>query len=230
MTSRGGMMLRDAARDSLPWRYLVGYLVADRGGYHEWMTYLGLAPLGLGVLALWRSPRSERWFWAGLAVSSLVLSLGTNTPVYAALLGVLPGLKWLRVPPRALVLVILSANVLAATGADALFETGWPARLRRGVTLAAFAGLLVCVGVGLGFALLLRNRMPAAVLVSAAAGCGLMAVTLASARPQAPSTISQALLVVVLALDLWSTGRSLIELRPAEEVFGEGERKLFGTF
>ena len=51
-TTRAAITMQEAGQDSLPWRYLLGFAVANRGGYHEWMTYLGLLPPGLGLLAL----------------------------------------------------------------------------------------------------------------------------------------------------------------------------------
>ena len=58
LTTRSALTLEETGHDSLPWRYLLGYLIADRGGHHEWMTYLGLPPLALGALALGAHPRA----------------------------------------------------------------------------------------------------------------------------------------------------------------------------
>jgi hypothetical protein len=93
-STRSTLTLSDAAHDSLPWRYLIGFLIANRGGYHEWMTYLGVIPLGLAGLALWRSRERERWFWAGLAAVGLLFSLGPNGPLYPLVYRLLPALGW----------------------------------------------------------------------------------------------------------------------------------------
>jgi hypothetical protein len=218
-TSRAGLTLDEAGRDSLPWRYLIGYLVADRGGYHEWMTYLGLAPLGLALWALWQSQVGERWFWAGLALVCLGFSLGTHVPLYGLLYRLLPGLSWLRVPPRVLLLLALAANLLAALGAESLFER---ASLPRWTALGAFAGLLLCVGLGGGFLLLLGERTPAALVSFAAFGACLMVILLLMGWSAVPRAIPKGILIVVLSLDLWSVGRSLWVLRPEDTVFAEG--------
>jgi hypothetical protein len=221
-TSRAGLTLDEAGRDSLPWRYLVGYLIADRGGYHEWMTYLGLAPLGLALWALGQSKVGERWFWAGLALACVLFSLGTHAPLYGLLYRLLPGLSWLRVPPRVLLLLALAANLLAALGADALLRCiPLGPRTRRWTRLGAVAGLLLCGGVGGGFALLLGEQMPAALVSFAAFGAGLMVVLLLAGWPAVPRVLMQVLLATILLLDLWTVGHSLWTLRPEAEVFAE---------
>ena len=221
MTSRADLTLVEAGRDSLPWQYLIGYLVADRGGYHEWMTYLGLLPLGLALVALLRAGREGR-FWGAVAAIALLFSLGTHAPLYPALFRLLPGLGWLRVPPRALLLVVLSVNLLAGLGVDVLLGSALSSRLRRRTVLAAVAGLLLCSGIGVGFAFLLGDRLPSAVTGFAIAGSGAMLVLLSCLWQRAPRAVSQGLLVAVLVLDLWPVARSSLELRPAEEVFAEG--------
>ncbi len=115
-TTRSAMTMQDAAAWSLPWRYLVGLLLADHGGYHEWMTYLGVSTLvlaGLGARSVWRSlnraaeaaaPSRPGWLgtWlVGLAVAAAWFSLGTNGGLLQqALWRLVPGLGLLRVPPR----------------------------------------------------------------------------------------------------------------------------------
>jgi hypothetical protein len=122
--TRATLSLQEAGYLSLPWRYLIGYLLADWGGYFEWMTYLGLLPLGLGLLGLWQSRARARWFWLSLAILALVYALGINTPLYPLLFRLLPALGWVRVPPRALILVAMASSVLAAYGTDVLLAGG----------------------------------------------------------------------------------------------------------
>jgi hypothetical protein len=221
-TTRTALTLNDAARDSLPWRYLIGYLLANRGGYHEWMTYLGLAPLGLAVLALWRSQETERWFWVGLAAVALLFSLGSNAPLYPLIYRLLPGLGWMRVPSRALLLIPLAVNLLAAWGVDGVFGREWSPRARRWATRLAFAGFLACGILGIGFALRVGENVPASIVALAAIGAGWAGVLFLSVRRRLPSLVGQTIMAALLLVDLWSMGRSLLTLRSAEEVFAEG--------
>jgi len=130
-TTRSLMTWRDAAAWSLPWRYLAGLLLADHGGFHEWMTYVGVSTLvlaGAGVGTWWRRPEARRWIvWlAGLFVGATWFSLGENGGLFQALWRVVPALGLLRVPPRAWVLVVFAAAVLAGLGVEGIGgqETG----------------------------------------------------------------------------------------------------------
>jgi hypothetical protein len=221
-TTRAALTVHDAGQDSLPWTYLLGYLVADWGGYHEWMTYLGLAPLGLAALALWQGKTAERVFWFGLAAVALCFALGTNGPLYPLLFRLFPGLGWVRVPPRALLLFVLAANILSAWGVDAMLA--WPRRSRQWATRLAFAGLLTCVALGLGFAAILKSALPASVIAFAVVGTAWMALWLASIVRFLPPAVTKSALFVLVVVDLWLVRSSLLELRPAQEVLAERDQ------
>jgi hypothetical protein len=227
-TTRSSLSVIEAGRDSLPWRYLVGYLIADRGGYHEWMTYLGLLPLALAALALWRSTERERWFWAALATGCVVYSLGIHTPLYPLLYRLVPSLGWVRVPPRALLLAILAVNLLAAMGVDALLAE-WQPLARRRATLAAAASFMGCAALGIGFALLLRGQVPANVLSLAIVGAATSVVIWVALHmpdrfkaSMSGAALVQGAMAALLLGDLVPVARSLLVLRPASEVWAEG--------
>jgi len=101
-------------------------------GSIELMVYVGLLPLLLASLTLWRGRGPERWFWAGLAMVGFLLALGRWNPLYGMLRHV-PILNLFRVPARYLLWSHLSLGVLAAEGADLLIERARPARLWRGM-------------------------------------------------------------------------------------------------
>jgi hypothetical protein len=121
--TRASMTLHDAAAWSLPWQYLVGLLLANHGGFHEWMTYVGVSTLvlaGSGFKAVWQR-YEDRWLvsWlASLLVGAVWFSLGENGGLFQVLWRVVPGLGLLRVPPRAWVLVVFSMAVLAGLGVE----------------------------------------------------------------------------------------------------------------
>lgn len=230
--TRSTLSLSEAGFRSLPWRYVLGYLLMDWGGYHEWMTYLGLVPLGLGVYALCRSRARARWFWLGLAALSLLYALGVHAPFYPLLYRLLPALGWVRVPSRALLLVILSASVLATHGADALLaaptastpatESSQFASRRSLAKLLSFGGLVASAGLGLGFAWLYPGAVPPAVFLLAGAGTAGSLAWFLSLQPRVPRPLVQAMLVGTLIADLGAAGHSLLELRPAETVMQKG--------
>ncbi len=122
-TTRASMTLNDAAVWSLPPHYLLGLLVADRGGFHEWMTYVGLSTLALATLGVWQARRVRRRRWLagwllGLAVLAAWFSLGENGAIFTLLYRLIPGVGLLRVPPRIWVLATFAAAALAGLGVD----------------------------------------------------------------------------------------------------------------
>ena len=135
-TTRAAMTLNDAAIWSLPVRYLLGLLVADRGGFHEWMTYVGLSTLGLAALGVWLAwrVRGRRWLvgWlVGLALFAAWFSLGKNGGLFTLLYRLIPGLGLLRVPPRIWVLVTFAAAALGGLGVDETIRRGGRNERRR---------------------------------------------------------------------------------------------------
>lgn len=119
---RGALTLAEAGVYSLPPYYLLGLLIPDVRGFHEWMTYLGVLPLLLALLGA----RRRNWFWIATVFAALLFALGQNTPLYPLLYGIVPGLGWLRVPSRAWFIVALGVGVLAAHGLQFLLEVLLP--------------------------------------------------------------------------------------------------------
>ncbi|MDW8327788.1 MAG: hypothetical protein RMK99_14585 [Anaerolineales bacterium] len=133
-TDRSALTLAEAASYSLPVWYLLGLLIPPLRGFHEWMTFLGVAPLLLAVLAIAFAAR-RLWFWIATTLVAGAFSLGSNFVLFPLLFGVLPGLSLLRVPSRAWFIVALAVAVLAAHGLQLLMEVVLP-QLRARSTLA----------------------------------------------------------------------------------------------
>lgn len=105
--------------------------------------YVGLVPLVLAGVAVAR----ERAKSAGPLVGALalvILALGAHTPVYEAILRLVPVLRSTRFPVRWIALTPLPIALLAATGFDALRSTA------RGFLRAAGATILVAGAIGAG--------------------------------------------------------------------------------
>ncbi len=225
--NRGGLTLEESGIASLPLRYLVGLLVADHGGFQEWMTYMGAVLLALAVVGLvcWRN--RERWWWGGLALMAGVYSLGLNTPLYSLLYRILPPLGWLRGPARAWFLGVVAVGVLAAQGLTVLTD-GRPASagqsrlkpcVRRWSDLVAAALMSVVLAGGVGG---LALRLPANVVIAAVVWplAGMLLLLRARGRLRAPLFAGLALALTLT--DLWIVGFTLYRVRPAEEVLAEG--------
>jgi hypothetical protein len=166
-SNRGALTLAEAGEWSLPVRQLVGLLLADWGGFHEWMVYVGILPLMLAIAGCRKQNAGDRWrdllascFLPLALVVALLFALGTNGPLFPLLFRIVPGLTLLRVPPRAWFIVAFAVACLCAFGVEAMSREarkpyGWVTLI--GVALAVFALLF-----GLGGFFLLQSNAQAA--------------------------------------------------------------------
>ncbi len=219
--NRGGLSLAESAIASLPPPYLLGLLLADHGGFQEWMTYVGAPGLLLALVALARRGTAQRGWWGGLALVAGVYSLGTYTPLYGWLYRFLPPLGWLRGPARAWFLLVLALAVLAALGLTALEQAPRPrpvGKRRASRVAAALGGAALAGGVAA-----LTLRLPANVLVAVLLWplAGTLLALRSGGRLRPP--LSTGLLLALALADLWLVGQTLYRVRPAREVLAEGQ-------
>jgi len=232
-TTRASMTLSDAAVWSLPWRYLAGLFLADHGGFHEWMTYVGVSTLvlaGGGVGALWRR-REERWcaeWLVGLLVGAAWFSLGENGGLFQVLWRIVPGLGLLRVPPRAWVLVVFAVAALAGLGVQG---AGRPKRWKQALLLAVgtFPPLLVA-----GYWLLVGTPPLSLVVFGVVTPLAVAWEGFRSRVPRSrvrsglkpgtlkPETAFGLAAVLLVAIDLLAVDATLVEARSSEAVFADG--------
>jgi hypothetical protein len=134
--------------DDLPFRNEVRAALFESRESFLHSLYLGLAALGLVVTAVVSGPR--KGLARGLAVVALcglALSLGKHTPVYGLVEALVPPLKSLRYPAKAILLPTFAWALLAGIGLDELVAQV-RARGERAVLLceAAMAAILALAG------------------------------------------------------------------------------------
>ena len=120
--------------------------------YVEGGSYLGILPLLLALVAVFRRRNRYVWIFAGLAAISLAFAFGT--PLYAVLFYLLPGIKQLHSPFRWIFPYTLSVAVLAGIGAqhienrkpkiENVYKLGW-------LALLAGLGLVAALAISLLF-------------------------------------------------------------------------------
>ncbi len=148
--TRAAITPQEAAVYSLPPRYLLGLLFADTGGFHEWMTYLGLPVLVLAAAALtYRQRRTQKALWLIIAALALLWALGEHGPLFP-LAARLPLVGWFRVPSRAWLVTALGLTALAAQGLDDLLAHPL-GRVGRLTGMALAAGGVVWLVAALAF-------------------------------------------------------------------------------
>jgi hypothetical protein len=232
-TTRISMTLRDAAVWSLPWRYLFGLLVANHGGFHEWMTYVGVSTLvlaGSGVLTSWQK-LEERWlvtWFVCLAVGAVWFGLGENGGAFQVLWRIVPGMGLLRVPPRSWVLVVFAVAALAGLGVEGV------RRMRR-----VGQALLLAVGtfpplLAVGYWWLVGKPPLNMVVFGVMAPLTVTWIGLRSRIPMVPldrsrklgirkpETILGVVGVLLVAIDLLVVDTTLVEARSSQQVFSDG--------
>lgn len=135
----GGLPAEISGQNSLPpWRPLVDVFVPSSWGYYgpgghrtgetppsELANMVGLAATLLALYAaitLWKRPWIRQW--TGVALAAMVFAWGRFTPLYDILYPL--GFKYFRNPARFVFLYALAAAVLAAAGAERVFESRQP--------------------------------------------------------------------------------------------------------
>lgn len=76
--------------------------------------YHGVLPVLFAVLALLTCRNKRVWFFLGLALLSLVYSLGAETPMYRLFYALVPGVKNFRAPSMMIFLFCFAISVMAA--------------------------------------------------------------------------------------------------------------------
>jgi hypothetical protein len=192
-----------------------------RSGEPEQFVYIGVVGLLFAMLAL-LEPRGVLRFWPLAALVSLLLALGSTTPVYRWFQTLVPGAALLRVPARFFFLVILSIAMLAAKGFENHISleqaAGHPKRLR----LAGFIFLSLVLGLNAGL-LVLRGLPDTAVLAPLIAGGIGLVLFLAGRRLLPNNAVRVAAWLSLAALELIWVDSALVTWRPLNEFSSQPE-------
>jgi hypothetical protein len=157
LATRAKLSSSDLLIYSLPPERLLGLLVPDFGGFHEYTLYAGEFVLALALVSLAaKSLRGRVWFWWIVMGAAILLALGPATPLFSGL-SRLPGFNLLRVPSRALFLGGLSFAMLAAYALDGMMNA-IPAAEHPPVNLALAALAALTLGLA-GLIAVLSGRM-----------------------------------------------------------------------
>ncbi len=144
---RGGIPLYNALQLFAPWAWGNPETYAVPGyphGNYLWenFTYFGVPVIGLAMLALAHAKScatTRRWGW--IVAVALLFGLGGNTPFYAIVHTVVPGVSFFRAPCRALFIASLGIAILSGLGVDRLLAP--LARRPRGMLFATTGSLAV---------------------------------------------------------------------------------------
>jgi hypothetical protein len=135
----------------LPWQHLIQFIVPDFFGnpttlnyfgvwnYGEFIGYVGIFPLLLGLLAIGRKRDKTTWFYAGVIIIALVFAL----PTFLAKLPYQGGVPFLSTaqPTRLIFLIDFSLSILAGIGFDHLLKERRKALYVVSILVGVFAVL-----------------------------------------------------------------------------------------
>lgn len=183
--------------------------------YAEYVGYVGLASLVLGVLAVVLQRDAQAKFWACVVVMGLLLALGRYAPLeFYKLIYLVPGLNLFRVPARHLMEVQFALAVLAGRGLTALLAHDDRRAVRRwavfsGVALLIITGIVITAGRPMSFRLgrtapVTIMRAPELFLPLLIAAISAWSVWLVARRQ---TRIAVGLLIGVLLVDLCLWGQ-----------------------
>jgi hypothetical protein len=216
--NRIALTVDEAGAFSLPWSALLTTLIPTYGGEPEQVIYLGLPVALLAIVGVVLKRDRETWFLVVVTVLAALFALGTHAPLFPLLIRWLPGLSWLRVPPRAWVLVAFGVALLAGRGLDALTHQQLFPAIRRRANLVGLGVLAAGLTLAVGLLFLFR---PAPAAAWALAALTVLAVgvlilrTHAWLRPRAFVIIN----LVLVAADLGLVRTAWTEMRAPADAF-----------
>lgn len=117
--------------------------------------YHGILPLLFALLALLACRSRTEWFFAGLALLSLVNALGANTPLYRLFYALVPGVKTFRAPSMIIFMFCFAAVIMSARFLSRLLDRNTslnPGDRRLWYGIAAIGGVALLITImGRGF-------------------------------------------------------------------------------
>jgi hypothetical protein len=176
--------------------------------------YIGLPALFLGVAAV-AGPRvrARAGFLGAVTALAVGFSLGPHGPVYPLATALVPPLRMLRYPSKAMLLAALAAALLAAMGVSVLGRGGLARRRWAGLGLALLAAAAAATVAGA------RYRAAGALGPAPLLAAGVAAVLVAHALGGARARLAAIAVTALAAADLLAAHSGLNATAPAELVF-----------
>lgn len=187
------------------------------GGAHETTLYPGSVTLLLALLAVVIMPRSSPVrFWGIIALAALVFSLGTYLPGFD-MLGRLPLVGLLRVPPRALFILGLASAALASHALQGVIDGLYdPQRTRVRLLIVSLLSFTLLVS---AFVLLaVRPERPAPFIWGALALCAAGVLLLAGLADRLQTSTMLLALFPLLVLDSGLSGQTMLAYQSPNQV------------
>lgn len=122
--NRAQLSIADATAYALPVELLPTLLAIPSTPFPEWIIYTGA---GIAIFGLYGVIRVSMWgkrFWLIIGLLSILLALGTATPLFEWVFRTLPWFDFLRVPSRTWFFVSLILALVSSVGFNRFLEEG----------------------------------------------------------------------------------------------------------
>jgi hypothetical protein len=219
--NRTALTVDQAGVFSLPWSHLLTTVIPTYAGEPEQVVYLGLPVALLAAFGLALKPDRLTLFWTVVIALACLFTLGVNAPLFPLVAHTLPALSWLRVPPRAWVLVSFGLALLAGRGLDALTSPRLSPSARHRVSLIALAALVAGLLLATGLLFLIQPTPLAAWVLAAFSLVSVVALVLRARSRLRPTPFAIASLVLA-ALDLGLVHAAWTEMVSPADAFAWG--------
>jgi hypothetical protein len=219
--NRTALTVDEAGVFSLTWPQLFTAIIPTYGGEPEQAIYLGIPVAALATVGFVLNRERTSWFFACVTVLAALFGLGIHGPLFPLLGRLVPGLNWLRVPPRAWMLVAFSLALLAGWGLDALVRSSLTVRSRRQVTIVALVIFTAGLALALGLAFLFHPT-PSAAWGLAAFGLLTGILLMLSVRSRLQSRYLALMAMLLVTADLGLVHAAWTQMRDPDEAFAWG--------
>ena len=220
-----GVNWKDAVAGSLPSYLAVRALLPPywiRVPYTEYLGYVGITTVTLGLLAVVRGRPRPVIFGLLLAFLGVFLALGENNDWYATVFTSVPGFDTFRVPARWLLVWAFGAALLASSGAD------W---VGRGSTLQTrspwfwlrLVAMLFIIGYGLYWQIENGEPFAARRTPSVFAAVALLTLLIAFLPRLGKPALAASLLVAVTGAELFAVSDATPTRQAPPPAFTQGE-------
>lgn len=219
--NRVDLSVEEAGVLSLSWAHLLTAIIPTYGGEPEQVIYLGLPIVLLAAAGLRLRRDRLDWFLLMTAAFSALFATGSHSPLFLALVRLVPGLGWLRVPPRIWLLAALAVALLAGRGMDAVTRARMGPGDRRRLALTAAIVLVASLSLAVGLSILRWPPPPAAWALAAFSLVPATALLLRREALPRPALLAGVLLALVAA-DLGLVRAAWTEMRTQADAFAWG--------
>jgi hypothetical protein len=227
LSTRQIMTASDNLTLSLPPQHLLGLLYPSLAGNWEWIIYPGAATLLISIWTIFTPVlRKRSRFWMVVLALTMFMAIGPGIPIIVTLFKYivqLPGLDLLRVPTRILFISGIALSILMAEGlqylADARKTVGENKRFSPSLVVVAITAFALLLAVGI---YAVTGDMNVHFVWGAAALSIVCTLLLLRQSAKIPGGAWQAVILLLLALDLAGASLLRLDFRAPARVLAEG--------